>query len=143
MVAYIVCIDVAVADSLENIDQDYVLVSGPPIDVSVSSSSVSASKPSNFPFRSGGSIHESSNIIDRVSAPMPIIGVATGSTCQIGSSGSLDSAPGTSHASMDTGDEQPSAHCMTRIKSLQQCASTITELVNEKVNLALSFPLSL
>ncbi|KAF7825619.1 serine/threonine-protein kinase ATG1c-like isoform X1 [Senna tora] len=125
------CMNLAVADSLENIDQDYVLVSGPPMDVS--SSSVSASKPSHFPFRSGGSPQESSNIIDRVSAPMPIIGAATSSTYQIGSAESQDSAPGTSNASMDTGDEQPSAHCMTRIKSLQQCASTITELVNEKM----------
>lgn len=125
--------NLAVEDSLENIDQDYVLVSGPPMDVS--SSSVSASKPSHFPYRSGGSTRESSYIIDRASAPMPIIGVASSSTRQIGSLESQDSGPGTSHASMDTGDEQPSAHCMTRIKSLQQCASTITELVNEKVNL--------
>ncbi|RYR26575.1 hypothetical protein Ahy_B02g060834 [Arachis hypogaea] len=64
---------------------------------------------------------------------MPIVGVSTSSTCQIGSSESQDSAPGTSHGSMDTGDEQPSGHCMTRIKSLQQCASAITELVNEKM----------
>jgi serine/threonine-protein kinase ULK/ATG1 len=37
---------------------------------------------------------------------------------------------------MDTGDEQPSTNCMTRVKSLQQYASAITELVNEKVNVA-------
>ncbi|XP_061353713.1 serine/threonine-protein kinase ATG1c-like isoform X3 [Gastrolobium bilobum] len=120
-----------VMDSLENIDQDYVLVSGPPMDVS--SSSVSASKPSHSPYRSGSFPQESSNTITTVSAPMPIGGVPTNSICQIGSSGSQDSAPGTSHGSMDTGDEQPSAHCMTRVKSLQQCASTITELVNEKM----------
>lgn len=120
-----------VADSLENIDQDYVLVSGPPMDVS--SSSVTASKSSHFPYRSGGSLLESSNTSDRVSSPLPIIGAATSSTCQIGSSESQDSAPGTSHVSMDTGDEQPSADCITRIKSLQQCASTIAELVNEKM----------
>ncbi|XP_020971756.1 serine/threonine-protein kinase ATG1c isoform X3 [Arachis ipaensis] len=118
-------------DSLENIDQDYVLVSGPPIDVS--SSSVSASKPSHSPFKSSSLPQESSKTITRLSAPMPIVGVSTSSTCQIGSSESQDSAPGTSHGSMDTGDEQPSGHCMTRIKSLQQCASAITELVNEKM----------
>lgn len=127
----------AVADSLENIDQDYVLVSGPPMDVS--SYSVCASKPSHFPYKSGASLHESSNLIDRVSSPMPIIGAATSSTYRIGSSESQDSGPGTSPASMDTVDEQPSADCMTRIKSLQQCASTISELVYEKVNFPISF----
>ncbi|KAI4354570.1 hypothetical protein L6164_003421 [Bauhinia variegata] len=119
-----------VADSLENIDQDYVLVSGPPVDVS--SSSVSASKPSHSAYKSGGSPQESSNIITRLSAPMPIVGVATDTTYQIGSSESQGTAPGTSQGSMDTADEQPSADCMTRIKSLQQCASTFMELVNEK-----------
>ncbi|XP_027186839.1 serine/threonine-protein kinase ATG1c-like isoform X2 [Cicer arietinum] len=86
-----------VTDSLENIDQEYVLVSGPPMDVS--SSSVNASKPSHSIYRSG----------------------------------SQDSAPGTSHGSMDTGDEQPSTHFMTRVKSLQEYASAITELVSEKI----------
>ncbi|KAH1256803.1 Serine/threonine-protein kinase ATG1c [Glycine soja] len=120
-----------VTDSLENIDQEYVLVSGPPIDVS--SSSVGASRPSHTPYRSGSLPQESSSTITRLSVPMPIVGVPSNSICQIGSSGSQDSAPGTSLGSMDTGDEQPSAHCMTRVKSLQQCASSITELVNEKM----------
>ncbi|PNY08701.1 serine/threonine kinase family protein [Trifolium pratense] len=119
-----------VTDSLENIDQEYVLVSGPPMDVS--SSSVNASKPSHSLFRSGSFPQESSNTITRLSAPMQIVGASTNSMCQIGSSGSQDSAPGTSHGSMDTGDEQPSTNCMTRVKSLQQYASAITELVNEK-----------
>ncbi|KAK2379061.1 Protein kinase superfamily protein [Trifolium repens] len=120
-----------VTDSLENIDQEYVLVSGPPMDVS--SSSVNASKPSHSLFRSGSFPQESSNTITRLSAPMQIVGASTNSMCQIGSSGSQDSAPGTSHGSMDTGDEQPSTNCMTRVKSLQQYASAITELVNEKI----------
>ncbi|KAI4356524.1 hypothetical protein L6164_000542 [Bauhinia variegata] len=121
-----------VADSLENIDQDYVLVSGPPMEVS--SSSVSASKPGRSVHNKlGGSPQESSNINTRLSAPMPILGVATSTTFRIGSSESQGSAPGTSQGSVDTADEQPSAHCMTRIKSLQQCASAIMELVNEKM----------
>jgi len=124
----------AVTDSLENIDQEYVLVSGPPMDVS--SSSVNASKPSHSLFRSGSFPQEFSNTITRISAPMQIVGASTNSMCQIGSSGSQDSAPGTSHGSMDTCDEQPSTHCMTRVKSLQEYASAITELVNEKVNVA-------
>ncbi|CAJ1949421.1 unnamed protein product [Sphenostylis stenocarpa] len=120
-----------VTDSLENIDQEYVLVPGPPIDIS--SSLVCTSRPSHTPYRSGSLPQESSSTLSRPSAPMPIVGVPTNSTYQIGSSGSQDSAPGTSLGSMDTGDEQPSAHCMTRVKSLQQCASAITELVNEKM----------
>ncbi|XP_019430768.1 PREDICTED: serine/threonine-protein kinase ATG1c-like isoform X2 [Lupinus angustifolius] len=120
-----------VMDSLENIDQDYVLVSGPPMDVS--SSSVSVSKMSHSQYRPGSIPRDPSNTMTRLSAPMPIVGIPTSSTYQIGSSESQDSAPGTSHGSIDTGDEQPSAHCMTRIKSLKQCASAITELVNEKI----------
>ncbi|XP_022745054.1 serine/threonine-protein kinase ATG1c-like isoform X2 [Durio zibethinus] len=92
-----------VGDSLDLIDQDYVLVSGPPVDVS--SSSASTSKPNHIPYKSERSLESQS------------------------------STPGTSQGSMDIGDtlEQPSSHRMTRIKSLQQCASAITELVHEKV----------
>lgn len=124
----------AVTDSLENIDQEYVLVSGPPMDVS--SSSANASKPIHSFFRTGSFPQESSNTITRLSGPMPIIGASTNSMCQIGSSGSQDSAPGTSHGSMDTADEQPSTNCMTRVKSLQDYASALRELVDEKVNVA-------
>ncbi|XP_019428954.1 PREDICTED: serine/threonine-protein kinase ATG1c-like isoform X2 [Lupinus angustifolius] len=120
-----------VTDSLELIDQDYVLVSGPAMDVSTSS--VSASKMSHSKYKPGSIPRDPSNTITRLSAPMPIVGVPASSTYQSGSSESQDSAPGTSHGSIDTGDEQPSAHCMTRIKSLTQCASAITELVNEKI----------
>ncbi|CAK8574943.1 unnamed protein product [Lathyrus sativus] len=119
-----------VTDSLENIDQEYVLVSGPPMDVS--SSSVNASKPSPSLFRTGSFPQESSNTTTRLSGPMPITGASTNSMCQIGSSGSQDSAPGTSHGSMDTGDEQPSTNIMTRVKSLQDYASALRELVDEK-----------
>ncbi|OIW18905.1 hypothetical protein TanjilG_25348 [Lupinus angustifolius] len=120
-----------VTDSLENIDQDYVLVSGPPMDVS--SSSVSNSKMSSSQYRPGNLPQDPSNAITKLSAPMPIVVAPTSSTYQIGSAESRDSAPGTSHGSIDTGDEQPSAHCMTRIKSLKQCAYALTELVNEKI----------
>ncbi|KAL6329646.1 hypothetical protein AAG906_026371 [Vitis piasezkii] len=51
---------------------------------------------------------------------------------------SHSSAPfGTSQGSMDIGDalEQPSTHRMTRIKSLQQCASVITELLGGQLML--------
>ncbi|XVF55188.1 hypothetical protein PTKIN_Ptkin06aG0016800 [Pterospermum kingtungense] len=122
-----------VGDSLELIDQDYVLVSGPPMDVS--SSSTSTSKPNHNPYKS-----ESPPIIpftnkNASAAPIPIIGATNVNISHAGSLESQSSAPGTSQGSMDIGDalEQPSSHCMTRIKSLQQCASAITELVHEKI----------
>lgn len=122
----------AAVDSLELIDQDYVLVSGPPIEASYSSTS--ASKPCHFPYRSESSLKTS--LATMSSAPMPIIRAANNTLCPIGSLESQNSAPGTSHGSTDVGDalEQPSTHCMTRVKSLQKCASAITELVNEKVS---------
>ncbi|KAL6998834.1 Serine/threonine-protein kinase ATG1c [Sarracenia purpurea var. burkii] len=123
-----------VVDSLELFDQEYVIVSGsPPMEAS---SSTSPSILSNLPCKLVGPKQKSVNVNSTASAPMPIIG-ATGS--RVGYIGSLDShssAPsGTSQGSMDIGDgsEQPSTHCMTRVKSLQLCASTITELVNEKI----------
>ncbi|KAG8647679.1 serine/threonine-protein kinase ATG1c isoform X2 [Manihot esculenta] len=116
-----------VVDSLELIDQDYVIVSGPPLDVS--SSLASTSKPRNIPYKSRSPPRASDNVN---SAPMPIIGTANSNACHIGSLEGPSSAPGTSQGSTDIGDvvEQPSTHCMTRIKSLQQCASAISELVD-------------
>ncbi|KAJ6871745.1 hypothetical protein NC652_037182 [Populus alba x Populus x berolinensis] len=106
-----------VVDSLELIDQDYVLVSGPPLDVS--SSTASTSKPSNAQCKSDSPPRAPAYINTTPSVPL----------------GNPSSAPGTSEGSVDLGDalEQPSTHCMTRIKSLQQCASAITELVLEKI----------
>ncbi|KAL6277996.1 hypothetical protein ACE6H2_021597 [Prunus campanulata] len=120
-----------VVDSLDLIDQDYVLVSGPPVDVS--SSSVNASKPSPSLYKSESLPQES--LTTSSSAPMQIMGAANSNMCCIGSLDSQSSAPGTSLGSTDMGDalEQPSTHCMTRLNSLQQCVSAITELVHEKV----------
>ncbi|KAK2972292.1 hypothetical protein RJ640_014350 [Escallonia rubra] len=123
-----------VVDSLELIYQDYVLVSGPPVDVS--SSSASASKLSQLQSKSVSPPVPSGSINSTTSAPVPIFGQASSNLNCIGSLGSHSSAPsGTSQGSMDIGDasEQPSTDCMTRIKSLQHCASAITELVNEKI----------
>lgn len=131
---YLIFIVSAVMESLESIDQDYVLVSGPPMDVS--SSSASASKPSHSPYKSGSPPQAFVNMTDTSSAPMPISGTATSNLCHNESLENQSSAPGTSQGSMSIGDalEQPSTHCMIRIKSLQQCASAITELENEKVS---------
>lgn len=126
----------AVVDSLELIDQDYVLVSGPPIDVSTPSASVF--KPSHFPYRSESP--SKTSLANISTAPLPIIGAVNNDICRMGSPESQSSGPGTSQGSMDVGDalEQPSTHCMTRLKSLQKCASAITELVNEKVSHAIN-----
>lgn len=119
-------------DSLESIDQDYVIVSGPPID-DPSSTLASASRP--IPSHKSQSPPQTSiSLGTALTAPMPIIGRATTTTSsyRMGSLGSQSSAPG----SMDIEDtlEQPSANCRARVKSLQQSASTITELVKEKVS---------
>ncbi|EFH39743.1 hypothetical protein ARALYDRAFT_356474 [Arabidopsis lyrata subsp. lyrata] len=48
---------------------------------------------------------------------------------------SQNSAPSTSHGSLDLGDafEQPSTNSLTRISSLKKCAATIAELVHERI----------
>ncbi|KAL5709451.1 non-specific serine/threonine protein kinase [Ranunculus cassubicifolius] len=115
-----------VADSMELIERDYVLVPGPPLEVS--SSSENASRPHVT------SVNKSSV----ATAPMPIIGAQTTSICGFGSLESQSSGPSaTSQGSMDVGDalEQPSIDSATRIRSLQQFADAITELVNEKVKI--------
>ncbi|KAM7263675.1 hypothetical protein ACFE04_001358 [Oxalis oulophora] len=120
-----------VVDPLEFSDQDYVIVSGPPMEASTSLPSVL--KQSHVPFKSEGPLSTSVSKISIPSAPMPIIGATYSS--RIGSLESRSSAPGTSHGSLDGGDalEQPSSNCMTRIKSLWQFASAISELVHEKI----------
>ncbi|KAL6312591.1 hypothetical protein AAG906_005992 [Vitis piasezkii] len=125
--------DENVKEPLKSMEQrpmrNYVFVSGPPMDVS--SSSAIASKPSHSQCKSGSAPLTSVNMKTKSSAPMPIAGAGMTNTCYTGSLESHSSAPfGTSQGSMDIGDalEQPSTHCMTRIKSLQQCASVITEL---------------
>lgn len=99
------------------------------------SSSASTSKPKHTPYKleSPPLIPFTSNITS--TAPVPIVGATNINVYHVGSFESQSSAPGTSPGSIDVGYalEQPSSHCITRIKSLQQCASAITELVYEKV----------
>lgn len=120
-------------DSLESIDQDYVIVSGPPLDLS--SSGGRASKQGHFPSKTADQPLASGKM-KKTSSPMSIGGGATGRVDDTGNLGSAISAPRTSQGSMDM--EQPPSDCMTRIKSLQCCASSITELVNEKVSCSTS-----
>ncbi|CAN1849916.1 Serine/threonine-protein kinase ATG1c [Linum perenne] len=123
-----------VMDSMELIDQDYVLVSGPPLDLS--SSLACNLKPSQIPFKSESAPIASGHLMHTQSVPVPIVGAGNPTLARIASMDSPGSAPGTSQGSTDTGDalEQPSSDSMTRIKSLRQCASTITELIQEKVD---------
>ncbi|KAA8516374.1 hypothetical protein F0562_016667 [Nyssa sinensis] len=74
-----------VEDSLELIDQDYVFVSGPPMDVS--SSSASASKLIQLPCKSESPPQASANI-NSMSSAMPIIGAAVS---RVVCAGSLES----------------------------------------------------
>ncbi|XP_042384612.1 serine/threonine-protein kinase ATG1c-like isoform X1 [Zingiber officinale] len=122
--------DSAVVDSLEFVDQDYVIVPRPPLDMSPNSVSPS---PSNSPRKSENSPVAPSKV-NGLSAPVPIIGAAGGNSHAIGTPGS-GSASLTSQGSMDVIDaiEQPLGHSMVRIRSLQQFASVITDIVKEKI----------
>uniref|UniRef100_A0A1D1ZEE2 Serine/threonine-protein kinase ATG1 n=1 Tax=Anthurium amnicola TaxID=1678845 RepID=A0A1D1ZEE2_9ARAE len=125
--------DPMTTDSLDLIDQDYVLVSGLPMETS--SSSVSASQTCNSPCNSEVT-HIGSSRTFALSAPIKITGAPVTKICVTGSPESRSSQPSVaSQGSVDMVDamEQPSAHCLTRIRSLQQCASAISELVSEKV----------
>ncbi|KAL9150469.1 hypothetical protein ABFS82_12G169800 [Erythranthe guttata] len=102
---------------------------GHPLD---SSSSARAVNQSHSPPKTTTSPLDSGNINMVSSGPQPMIG-------REDDNGILESRiliPTTSERSMvTTGNtlEQPSSDCMTRIKSLQHCASCITALVNEKI----------
>ncbi|KAL0347353.1 UNVERIFIED_CONTAM: Serine/threonine-protein kinase ATG1c [Sesamum calycinum] len=119
-----------VMDSLESIVQDYVIVSGPLLDLSYLAH---ASKPSHFLSRSGSPSLYSGNMNSKPSTSEPIIG----ETGRVDNTGIIEhrlSVPGISQGSMDIAEtlEQPSTDCMTRISSLQRSAAAITELVNDK-----------
>ncbi|KAM3217197.1 hypothetical protein T459_23017 [Capsicum annuum] len=118
-------------DSFELIDQDYVIVSGPPVD---SYSSASASRLSNMPFRSSCSLQASASVGPRPSDPVPIVGPPLSSIVHLASLENPPSAPGASQVYTDINClEQLPTDGMARIESLQRSASAIMELVNEKV----------
>ncbi|KAL8504714.1 hypothetical protein ACS0TY_016048 [Phlomoides rotata] len=110
-----------VVDLLELIDQEYVIVSGPPLDLS--SSGCASNFPSNPPLAPAN--------MDTTNSPVSIIGV----TGRVDDTRSHMSTPRTSRESTNITNvsEQPSTDCMSRIKSLQHCASSITELVNDMI----------
>lgn len=117
--------DNTIVDSLDLVDPDYIMVFGPAL--KMPSSSLSFPESRNSPC-----IQEKSPINSGLNAPVPNVGAAI---TKIHTSGNLEgrSSPGsgTSQGSLDMGDtiEQPSVHRITRIRSLQQCSSVISELV--------------
>ncbi|CAN6829620.1 unnamed protein product [Brassica oleracea] len=125
-----------VGDTPDSIDQDYVLISGPSVDIPSSSSG--SPKLFNYPFKSHSPpVEFIKRNVTSSTAPMPIAG-ATGRNIggRFESLESPNSLPGTSHGSLNLVDafEQPSTHSLTRIRSLQKCAATIAELVRERID---------
>ncbi|KFK34640.1 hypothetical protein AALP_AA5G172200 [Arabis alpina] len=122
-----------VGKSPDSMDQEYVLISGPPVDIPSSGSP----KRLNYPFRSHSPpVEFIKRNVTTSTAPMPIAG---GNGSKIGRFESLESSnslPGTSHGSVDLVDafEQPATHSLTRIQSLQKSAATISELVHERID---------
>ncbi|KAL1195882.1 Serine/threonine-protein kinase ATG1b [Cardamine amara subsp. amara] len=123
----------AVGDSPDSMDQDFVLISGPPVDIPSSSSG--SPKPFNYPFKSQSPpVEFIKRSVTTLTAPMPIAGATGTNISRFGSLESQNSLPGTSHGSLDLVDafEQPSTNSLTRIRSLQKCAAAIAELVHER-----------
>ncbi|KAG2553060.1 hypothetical protein PVAP13_9KG500178 [Panicum virgatum] len=116
-------------------DQEYVFVSGPHPEGS--SSSTNASRQLNLPAK-----YDNSSVsppkLTLSSAPMPINGFPINRQQSAGT-GSLDShcspASGTSQGSADMSDaiDQPPSDYLTRIRLLEQYASTIAGLVKDEV----------
>lgn len=121
-----------VLDSFELIAQEYVMVSNPPLDMS---SSDCASELNHLPSKVEYPLLGGNVINSKPNVPVKLVAATTKESCN----GCLDNhgpAPsGTSLGSICIREhpEQPSTDSVSRIKSLQNCASTITQLVNEKV----------
>ncbi|KAF2938516.1 hypothetical protein DAI22_03g123900 [Oryza sativa Japonica Group] len=114
-------------------DQEYVFVHP-----EGSSSSMNDSRQRTMPSKLDSSSLSPPKLLTAVSAPRPIHGMAINRQ-QSGGTGSLDShcspVSGTSQGSADLNDamDQPPSDCLTRVRLLEQYASTIAELVKEKI----------
>ncbi|KAL0867199.1 hypothetical protein Bca101_046317 [Brassica carinata] len=121
-------------DTPDSIDQDYVLISGPSVDIPSSSSG--SPKRFNYPFKSHSPpVEFVKRNVTSSTAPMPIAGATGRNISRFESLESPNSLPGTSHGSLNLVDafEQPSTNSLTRIRSLQKCAATIAEMVRERI----------
>lgn len=133
VISLLVNVDSPIIDSLEFVDQEYVFVHP-----EGSSSSMNDSRQRTMPSKLDSSSLSPPKLLTAVSAPRPIHGMAINRQ-QSGGTGSLDShcspVSGTSQGSADLNDamDQPPSDCLTRVRLLEQYASTIAELVKEKV----------
>ncbi|KAK3151157.1 hypothetical protein QOZ80_3AG0242460 [Eleusine coracana subsp. coracana] len=127
--------DSPVIDSLEFVDQEYVFVSGPHPEGSLSSTS--SSRQRNLPSKYDNS-SASPPKITLLSAPMPINGLPINRQQSAGT-GSLDSHCSplscTSQGSADMSDamDQPPSDYLMRIRLLEQYALIVAELVKEEI----------
>lgn len=126
---YLITIDLTVMASLDSIEKEYVIVTGPLL------SSSHASKPSTCSSKIGSPPLYFGNMNSIPSAPVPTIEGATGGVNYIESLATQLPPPGISQGSMYIADtlERPPTDYTTRISSLQHYAAAITELVNDKV----------
>lgn len=123
-----------VLDSLECIEQEYVLVNVHAASTETLSSFLGASGLDHS--QSKSVVSPSRKIQKSINAPMQIVGATEGSISGVESLESQSSIPlGTSEASISSRDmlERPSDHPPTRLDLLQRCAHLITELAKEKL----------
>ncbi|KAJ4790029.1 Serine/threonine-protein kinase ATG1 [Rhynchospora pubera] len=128
---------VGVTDSMEFL-KDYVVVAGPHMESPSSSATIAGFHAGNSPSKSEGSPAASPQV-SRGTAPMPIPPLREQPVWRMES----PSSPG-SAGSVEIGEaiDRPSSDNLTRIKSLQQCASDISDLVKQEKQLrALSLQL--
>lgn len=122
-----------VVDSLECIEQEYVLVNAHAASTETLSSSLGASGLDHS--QSKAVVSPSKKIQKSINA-IQIVGAAEGSICGVESLESQSSIPfGTSEASFSSRDmlDRPSDHPPTRLDVLRKCAYLITELAKEKL----------
>lgn len=125
-------ISVTVLDSFELIAQEYVMVSNPPLDMS---SSDCASELNHLPSKVEYPLHSGNVINLKPNVPVKLTAATTKESCNGCSENHVPAPSETSLGSfcIRESPEQPSTDSVSRIKALQNCASTITQLVNEKV----------
>ncbi|XP_021738034.1 serine/threonine-protein kinase ATG1c-like isoform X2 [Chenopodium quinoa] len=102
----------------------------------VSTSSASMSKPSLAPIKSELPNTTSLGLSSRLSAPVPIVGPSVRYPSFIDANDNQSSVPPVSSQGSTDGEdglEQPSGDSVTRLKSLQECAASVKELVTEMI----------
>lgn len=127
-----------VVDSLECIEEEYVVVNAHAASTEALSFSLGASGLDHL--QSKSVVSPSKKIQKSISAPMQIVGVTGGSICGVESLESQSSIPlGCSEASVSSRDvfDRPSDLIPTRLDALRRCAYLITELAKEKLEAGL------